>query len=153
MSPAGNRWLSRGTYAGWIEHTNTLDALGGYSFLEHQITFGSDGFKVFGSSITPAVLNTLGASPALGRFFRDEDDRDGGAKVAVLSDRLWREHYNASPSVLGSTLTIDGEAHTIVGVASASFQFPDPHVSYWVPYGIPRGGREGSVCIHLAGAP
>src|SRR6476469_8249225 len=63
VSPAGNRWLSRGTYAGWIEHTNTLDALGGYSFLEHQITFGSDGFKVFGSSITPAVLNTLGASP------------------------------------------------------------------------------------------
>ena len=30
-SPAGNRWLSRSTYAAWQDHTRTLDALGGYS--------------------------------------------------------------------------------------------------------------------------
>ncbi len=53
VSPAGNRWLSRGTYAGWLQQTKTLDALGGYSLLEHQIAIGgANGFKVFGSSIT-----------------------------------------------------------------------------------------------------
>ena len=71
MSPAGNRWLSRSTYAGWREHTRTIDALGGYALADFQLAFGGEGFKVFGARVSPAVLDTLGVSPALGRFLTD----------------------------------------------------------------------------------
>ena len=56
VSPAGNRWLSRSTYAVWRESARTLDALGGYALYEYQLAFGSEGFKVFGARVSSAVL-------------------------------------------------------------------------------------------------
>src|SRR6478672_6784879 len=76
VSPAGNRWLSRSTYAVWREHTRTIDAIGGYGLSDHQLAFGSEGFKVFGAQVSAAVLATLGVAPALGRFLSDDDDRE-----------------------------------------------------------------------------
>ena len=81
---AGNRWLSRSTYAGWRDRTRTLDALGGYSLSDYQLASGSEGFKAFGARVSPAVLDTLGVAPALGRFLTDQDDREGAAPVVIL---------------------------------------------------------------------
>jgi len=138
VSPAGNRWLSRSTYATWRESARTLDALGGYALSEYQLAFGSEGFKVFGARVSPAVLGTLGIAPALGRFLREDDDREGDPPVVIISDGLWRERYESSPGVLGASLVIDGDAHTIVGVAPPAFEFPEPRVRFWLPYTIPR---------------
>lgn len=137
-SPAGNRWLSRSTYAVWRENARTLDALGGYALSEYQLAFGSEGFTVFGARVSPAVLGTLGVAPALGRFLTDDDDREGAPPVVIVSDRLWRERYGTSPGVLGASLVIDGSGHTIVGVAPPAFEFPEPRVRFWLPYVIPR---------------
>ncbi len=58
--------------------------------------------------------------------------------MVIVSDRLWRERYGSSAGVLGASLVIDGTAHTIVGVAPRTFEFPDPRVRFWVPYVIPK---------------
>ncbi len=147
VSPAGNRWLSRSTYAVWREHTRTIDAIGGYGLSDHQLAFGSEGFKVFGAQVSPAVLATLGVAPALGRFMTDADDREGAPRVVIVSDALWRERYGASPGVLGTSLVVDGIPHAIVGVAPPAFEFPDPRVRFWLPYVIPRsaGAPTGAI--------
>jgi putative ABC transport system permease protein len=147
VSPAGNRWLSRSTYAVWRENARTLDALGGYALSESQLAFGSDAFKVFGVRVSPAVLGTLGVAPALGRFLTDDDDREGAPPVVIVSDGLWRERYGSNPGVLGASLFIDGSVHTIVGVAPPAFEFPDPRVRFWLPYVIPRSAAASSGAI------
>ena len=138
VSPAGNRWLSRSTYAVWRENARTLDALGGHALIDSQVVLGGEAVKEFGARISPAVLATLGARPALGRFLAEDDDREGAPAVVIVSDRLWRERYGSSAGVLGASLVIDGTAHTIVGVAPRTFEFPDPRVRFWVPYVIPK---------------
>jgi putative ABC transport system permease protein len=138
VSPAANRWLSRSTYAVWRQHARTVDGLGGYGLHDYQLAFGSEGFKAFGARISPAVLGTLGVAPAVGRFLTDDDDREGAPPVVIVSDGLWRERYGSSPGVVGRSLIIDGDAHTIVGVAPPGFDFPDPRVRFWLPYVIPR---------------
>ena len=138
VSPAGNRWLSRSTYAVWRENARTLDALGGHALVESQLVLGGEVVKEFGARISPAVLATLGAAPALGRLLAEDDDREGAPAVVIVSDRLWRERYGSSAGVLGASLVIDGTAHTIVGVAPRTFEFPDPRVRFWVPYVIPK---------------
>src|SRR5690349_2094508 len=110
VSPAGNRWLSRSTYAVWRERARTLEALGGYALYEYRLGSGADRVKAFGAPISPAVLNALGATPALGRFFVDDDDREG-TKAVILSDRLWRERYTSDRNVLGRSIVIDGDAY------------------------------------------
>ena len=52
-------------------------------------------------------------------------------RIAVISDRLWRQRYRADPSIVGRTLSVNAGDYTIVGVAAAGFNFPDD-VDLWL---------------------
>ena len=147
VSPAGNRWLSRSTYAVWLGNSRTLDALGGYALSDFPVVFGDDAVKESGARVSPALLRTLGVAPALGRFLTDDEDREGAPGVVIVSDSLWRERYGSRPDVIGTSLPIDGTARTIVGVAPPAFEFPDPHVRIWLPFVIPRSAAAPSGAI------
>ncbi len=136
-SPAGNRWLSRGAYDGWLAQTRTLDALGGYGLAEFTARFDAENIKLPGARISPRVLGTLGVAPALGRLLAQDDAREGGAPVVLISDGLWRDRFAARRDVVGRTLSLDGTPHTIVGVMPPGFGFPEPDVRCWIPYVIP----------------
>ena len=101
--------------------------------------------RVMGAEVSPGYFKLLGVTPALGREFTDEEERDGGANVLVLSDGYWRSRLGADRNVLGRTLTIDGRAHTIVGVMPASFDPPQfawlTDQAYWRPFGATESNR------------
>ena len=69
-------------------------------------------------------MRAVGVQPVLGRLFAEDEigaDRDN---VALLSHAFWVERFGASPSALGSTLTLSGESVEIVGVLPADVDFP-----------------------------
>jgi hypothetical protein len=67
-------------------------------------------------------LDVLGLQPAVGRWFRpDEDEVPGRDAVAVLSHGLWQERYEGDPAVVGRTVRINGVEFTVIGVAPAGF--------------------------------
>jgi predicted permease len=139
VSPAGNRWMSRGAYAVWQPQTRTLDALGGYGPIESHLTLGGERVKAPGARVSSAVLGTLGVAPDSGRLFTSDDDRQGAVPVAIVSQSLARERSGSSAAdAVGAALDIDGIAHTIVGIMPPDFAFPEPAVRFWVPYAIPQ---------------
>jgi predicted permease len=150
VSPAGNRWLSRGAYLAWRPRTRTLDALGGYGLVESHVRLGTEHVKVPGARVSVSVLATLGVAPATGRLFTEDDDRPGAPPVVILSDALARERSGFSADGPGAALVIDGVAHTIVGVMSPAFAFPEPGVRFWIPYGIPRSATEAGPFVFTA---
>jgi putative ABC transport system permease protein len=70
-----------------------------------------------GKWITHNMFSLLGTTPALGRTFQKEDDVPGAGRVVMLSHGFWRRAFGADAGVLDRTLTIDGRAYTIIGVA------------------------------------
>lgn len=69
------------------------------------------------SRVSWGFLETLGVEPFLGRsFFEEEDARAAPAPVAMLSYDAWRSEFGADPSVVGTTLQLDGETLEVVGV-------------------------------------
>ena len=70
------------------------------------------------------MFHTLGVTPVLGRDFREEEDRPGGANVIMLSDRLWRERFEGKADAIGHEVMVNGVPHTIIGVMPAGFDFP-----------------------------
>ena len=70
------------------------------------------------------MFRTLGVAPALGRDFREEEDRVGAPKVIMLSDRVWHDRFDAERDVLGKQITVNGMPHTVIGVMPAGFEFP-----------------------------
>ncbi len=96
-------------------------------------------------------FQTLGISPVLGRSFRAEEDTPDGNAVVVLSDGLWRRRYGADPAILGSTIGIDGLAHTVVGVMPHGFEnVAAPDAQIWRPLGYIAGGASACrTCRHI----
>jgi predicted permease len=91
--------------------------------------------RVFGHLVSPEYFATLGVEPAIGRFFREDTEKEGAAPVAVISDRLWRARLNADPNVIGRVLRLNGKSVTVVGVAPRDFLglFPMAPADLFVP--------------------
>ena len=87
--------------------------------------------------------------PALGRGFRpDEDEAEGRDAVVVLGHDFWVSQYNASPSVLGSQMRLDGIEFTVIGVAPEQFTGIDQFVrpTLFIPLAMsPRMGQENNL--------
>ena len=69
------------------------------------------------------LFGVLGVRPAAGRLFRRDEEWAGAEQVTILTDSFWRRRFNADPGVLGRTVVLGGEPHTIVGVLPPSFRF------------------------------
>ncbi len=73
--------------------------------------------------------------------------------VAVISDRLWRTRFSADPGVLGRSIVLNGDPHTVVGIMPPGMRFPSRLTDVWLPLGPviagfpPRGAHPGLFVI------
>jgi putative ABC transport system permease protein len=79
------------------------------------------------------LFSILGVQPAPGRFFAEQDDRQGAPATVVLSNGLWQRRYASDSAVAGKTILLDGQQYAVIGVLPAWFDFPDGRVQLWVP--------------------
>lgn len=103
---------------------------------------------------TPNLLTTLGVEPVRGRNFTAGDARPGAPRVAILTDGFWERRFGSDAAVLGSTLLLDDEPTTVVGILPADFVFPDEVVDLYVPLredlaAAPRGSHDRSALGRL----
>src|ERR1700723_4326048 len=92
--------------------------------------------RVWGMVASANYFDVLGVRPVLGRgFLPVEDEKPGGAPVAVISYRLWQTHFGASPGVVGQAIEINEHSYTIVGVAPPAFQGSQTGLrsEIWIP--------------------
>jgi putative ABC transport system permease protein len=83
------------------------------------------------SLVTPNTFRFLGVPPLLGRGILDSDGAPGVPPIVVLSHEAWVAQFGAAPDVVGRTITLDGDARTVVGVMPPRFTW---HVAdAWVP--------------------
>ena len=69
-----------------------------------------------GFLVSASAFDTFGITPLLGRQFNASDERRGAAPVVVISNGLWKRRFGADPSVIGKTILLQSQPHTIVGV-------------------------------------
>jgi putative ABC transport system permease protein len=105
---------------------------------------------ITGARVTQPFFEVLGVPPALGRGFLPEEDRQEGPRVVVLSHGLWLRLFGGSPDVLGHSLTLNGEPYTIVGVAPATFQFPEG-AQLWTPLRVNLASTEDAHYLTVLG--
>jgi predicted permease len=101
----------------------------GYGYV---LTERGDPVQLESAQVTGRFFSILGARAALGRVFDESDDQTSGAKVVVLSDRLWRERFNAAPDIIGQTVILSQRGFTVIGVMPPTFTFPKG-VDLWTP--------------------
>jgi len=103
------------------------------------------------AQITANVLNVLGAQPMLGRAFDVRDFEAGAPNVVVIGHALWSSRFGRDPAVLGRSVRIGRELHTVVGVMADGFAFPS-NQALWLPLRVESaGGISASANVQIIG--
>ena len=129
--------ISYPTFADYRQRLpESVEDLVAYSLAPMNWRAAGDPQRVFGEMVSGNYFTMLGVSPALGRTFAPEDDAtpDRNA-VVVLSYNFWQRRLAANPAVVGTSITLNGRAFTIVGVAREDFRGTEPflNLDFWVP--------------------
>lgn len=74
----------------------------------------------------------FGVPVQVGRSFSAEEDRPGGPRLALISDGLWSRRFAKDRKLVGRTLMLAGEPHTVIGVLGAGFG-ADPRAEVILP--------------------
>ena len=110
--------------------------------------FGQGGYSLTGHGEPLALtgvmtdwnfFQTLGIQPQYGRAFLPGENAKGAAKVAILDNNFWRQHFNSDLSILNQSVTINKQAYTVVGIMPPSFDFgaafaPGQRIDMFEPY-------------------
>jgi putative ABC transport system permease protein len=123
--PSGS--VSYPNYLDWRASQHTFTDLALFRRESYNLSSekgGSAPERMGGARVTANFLKVLDVAPQLGRDFMDADDVPHGAKVALISDKMWRKHFGSSREVLGQHLLVDGVSHEIIGVLPAIVRLP-----------------------------
>ncbi len=107
----------------------------GYSF---NLSGDGEPVRLDGERVSWNYFQVLGVQPALGRTFLPDEEVFGRHRVCIISDALWRSRFSADPEVIGNSILLDGELHTVVGVlAPDTWSWRERYTpEIWTPFGI-----------------
>ena len=139
--------VSYADYVRFRDGTHDAERGSPHTIRRRRSSFRSNGNveEVNGAVVSANFFPLLGISPALGRFFHDDEDRSRIAtRVVVLGYDFWRTWFRASPDAVGAARSrINGAAFTVIGVAPRNFRgasdhtgpalHPDDDASYRLP--------------------
>ncbi len=118
----------------WRDHQHSFDGMATYEGRGGGLNLvdGDRPERVTSLSVSTSFFSVLGVQPQIGRDFSAEDGVEGAPSVAMISDGLWRRRFGASPAVVGRTIRLSGEEHTVIGVMARGFDFVNS-ADVWTP--------------------
>jgi putative ABC transport system permease protein len=116
--------VSYPNFRSWQADNRTLESIGLYTTTSFNLASNDGADYVPGANVSWTMFHVLGVAPALGRDFREEEDRVGSPKTVILSDRVWNDRFNGRPSAIGEAIMVNGVRRTIIGVMPRGFEFP-----------------------------
>src|SRR5882724_970215 len=122
-----------------------FDGLAAENLFLFTLTGVGDPVQVFGGRLTSNYFDLLAVHPILGRNFLPNEEE--GADVALVTKNFWQKRLGGDPNVIGRSITLDGTAHTIVGVLPnmpAAWFGANPIAEVWTtkPFQLPGFSYE-----------
>ena len=134
----------------WRQSSHTVEDVEAYQTGEMGLLLHDGTTAAFQSAqILPSFPRFAGVHPLVGRGFTD-DDVAARARVALLGESAWRQRFGAQPSVIGQTVTLDGNPYVVIGVMPERFRVPRlsaPTTDVWLPLDL----RDRSVGVMTVG--
>src|SRR5262245_14819365 len=120
--PGSRSTVAPANLVDYVRDTRSFEGLAGVDAISKSLTKAGAPEQLAGEAVTWNYFAVLGVAPALGRAFLPEEDRPGREHVVVLSDALWRARFASDRSIVGRTITLNGEPYDVVGVMPQGFQ-------------------------------
>jgi putative ABC transport system permease protein len=128
--------------------TQAFSSIGGYITASYELSGKEQPENINAARLSAKAFDTLGVPPLLGRSFTTQEE-DARQPLAIISYALWVDRYHRDPHVLGNSIVLDRQPHSIIGVMPRDFAFPleSGHLDeaqVWVPLSLtPEELSEG----------
>ncbi|HTP34229.1 MAG TPA: ABC transporter permease [Candidatus Acidoferrales bacterium] len=123
-------------YLDWSEQNQVFASMTGVSGSSRTMITDGIPERVHGQAVTVRFFDVFGVAPAAGRTFAADDGKPG-TRAIVISDALWRSRFGANTNLVGSTIVLDAEPWTVIGVMPATFEVWQ-QADYWMLFPIER---------------
>ena len=119
-------------YAAYRDRTHLFSNSGVATQRSFNLIGRAEPERIRGAMVMADYLTTLGVKPLLGRAFSADEDRPGGAPVALIGYSFWQKHFAGSNGAVGQPLNLNGKTYTVIGVMAAGFDLPGA-AEIWLP--------------------
>jgi putative ABC transport system permease protein len=116
---------SAGHFHDWSEHATVFEYTAAGQGATFNLAGEGDPERVRGMRVTPGYFDVARITPAVGRYFTQQDV-ENDARLVVLSYSLWLGRFAGDRSIVGRQIRLGGERFTVVGVAPAAYSLTDP---------------------------
>jgi putative ABC transport system permease protein len=123
--------LSPANYRDWKAAATSVREMAAYTNFEVNLVGASEPRRLQIARATPELFGLLGVGAQAGRVFTPADSADG--QLVVLGYALWQSQFGGDTRVLGSTVRLDGEPYTVIGVMPPGFRYPTRETEAWTP--------------------
>ena len=117
-------WLSPPELLDIQREAKSWEAIGAWAPGGQNVGTESEPLRVTSAGITRSLIDVLGVQPERGRNFTEEEDRNGGPNVAIISHGLWQKGFGGASDIVGKQIQVNAQTTTVVGVMPANFAFP-----------------------------
>jgi putative ABC transport system permease protein len=149
-------WLSPPELLDIQREAKSWEAIGAWAPGGQNVGTESEPLRVTSAAITRSLIDVLGVQPERGRNFTEEEDRNGGPRVAIISHGLWQKGFGGASDIIGKQIQVNAATTTVVGVMPANFAFPpgsNDQVELLVPFQFDPAnpGSRGSHFLSVIG--
>ena len=124
--------LSFRNFRDWQKQSVSFSGMAAQSYRSLTLTDLEEPVRLQGATITWNLFPLLGVRPILGRVFREDEDQPGAPGTVLLGYDTWVQRFSADSGILGRTIQINTNPHTVVGVMPRRFKFPEV-AELWIP--------------------
>src|SRR5437762_2682632 len=120
-------------FQAWRDQQQSFTEFSAQSFTGFTMTGRGEPQNINGVRVTENFFRALGLQPLFGRVFTPDEDKPGGANVAVLTYTFWQKQFGGDQNILGQSVTLNGAPFTVVGILPASLKFPFIQTHIFIP--------------------
>ncbi len=132
--PHGERnGISTLNFLDWQKDNSVFDYMAAQSGGGATLGGVAEPVQLRGGRVSAHYFDIFGIKAALGRTFLPEEDQLGKNKVVILSNALWVTQFGAQKGIVGKTILLDNESHTVIGVLPAGGAFDRASTQIWRP--------------------
>jgi len=125
----------------WKNQSTLIADMAAFSNSQMNLTGTDEPEQLRGAQVTANFFDVLRVKPIAGTAFAAGDDDAARDRKIVLSRGFWARRFGADPGIVGKSIRLNGQPHTVVAVMPASLQFPDRNLDFWVPMRIDQQMR------------
>jgi putative ABC transport system permease protein len=144
---------SAADFVDWRSSAKSFEVLVAQSYAAAFLTGEGEPRQLQAARILPGWFRVYPTQLELGRDFLPEEMQPGKDKVAIINHGLWQSAFGGSPTVIGRTITINDEPHTVIGVTPDRYKRSGHLTEIWLPLSFtpPMLASRGNRMLNVRG--